>query len=178
MMNYVLTPLEEEIKKLYQSMGIYRPDQMELFDMAGKLEIWVHIADFESQSLEREEGLFSIILDIYKSEAEQWEDFGHELAHVLFHAGCQYKLPDSFVDFQESKANNFALHFCIPTFMILDSGLPYTWNEAILFVMDTFNVTEHFARKRLEHFNNQVIGFEFHKAIREAQREAELVLME
>src|SRR4051812_7759399 len=127
-MNYVLTPLEEEIKKLYISMDIHRPDQVDLWDIAKKLDIWLHIADYESQACERN-GLLSIVLDIYKSEAEQWEDFGHELAHILWHGGNQITMPDSFSEFQETKANNFALQFCIPTFMILDSGLPMTWNE-------------------------------------------------
>lgn len=174
-MKYVLTPLEEEIKKLYLSMGIKRPDQIDLWDIAGKLDIWLHIADYESQAVERKDGLFSIVLDIYKSESEQWGDFGHELAHILYHAGNQLKMSDVFADYQETKANNFALQFCIPTFMILESGLPSTWNEAILFLMETFNVTENFARKKLIHFERQVVGFQFHKAIWEAQKVADML---
>lgn len=173
-MKYALTPLEEKIKNLYLSMGIRRPDQIELCDIAANLNIWVHFANFESASCERENGLFSIVLDKNKSESEQWEDFGHELKHVLWDVGNQLEMSDSFSEFQEVKANNFALQFCVPTFMILDSGLPFTWGEATLFVMDTFNVTDTFARKRLEHFNKQVIGFEFHNAIREAQKMAEM----
>ncbi|MBT2722274.1 ImmA/IrrE family metallo-endopeptidase [Bacillus sp. ISL-46] len=173
-MNYVLTPLEEEIKKMYLSFGIRRPDQIELFSIANHLDVWVHIADYESQACERD-GLLSIVLDIYKSEQEQWEDFGHELAHILWHGGNQLDMSDSFAEFQEVKANNFALQFCVPTFMLLESGLPSTWNEAILYVMETFNVTEHFARKKLIHFERQVVGFQFHQAIWEAQKILELI---
>jgi Zn-dependent peptidase ImmA (M78 family) len=176
-MKYVLTPLESEIKKLYHTMGIQRPDQIELCEVAAKLNIWIHFEKVKSRAFDHD-GLFSIVIDSRILEPEQWQDFGHELGHVLNHDGDQLDMDPTFREFQEIKANNFAQHFCVPTFMILDSGLPYTWNEAILYVMDTFNVTDSFARKRLMHFNNQVIGFEFHKAIREAQREAELVLME
>jgi Zn-dependent peptidase ImmA (M78 family) len=172
-MNYVLTPLEEEIKKMYFSWGIRNPYQIDLYKIAEKLDVWIHIVDYESQSIERADGLFSVVLDIYKSEPEQWEDFGHELAHILYHAGNQLHMTDSFVEFQEIKANNFALQFCIPSFMILESGLPHSWNEAILFMMETFNVTENFARKKLIHFERQVVGYQFHKAIWEAQKVAE-----
>lgn len=165
-MEFQLTSLEQEVKNIYHSKNIYRPDQMDLLDLAYKLDIWLHIAPFESKAICSNE-LSSIVLDSRKSAQEQWEDFGHELCHVLYHYGNQLHLPECFTEFQEKKANNFALHFCVPTFMILDSGLPPTWNEATLFVMETFNVTEPFARKRLMHFNNQVIGFEFYEALRE-----------
>jgi Zn-dependent peptidase ImmA (M78 family) len=163
-MTYRLTLLEDQVKELYSSFGIYRPDQIDLKEIASKLNIWVHIAPFTSKA-QRYRGLHSIVLDSRISEPEQWEDFGHELCHVLRHAGNQLNMPKSFKDFQEGKANNFALHFCVPTFMILDSGLPYSWNEALLFIMDTFNVTERFAQRRLERLNAQFMGFNFQKAI-------------
>jgi Zn-dependent peptidase ImmA (M78 family) len=172
-MRYVMTALEKEIKQMYLSWGIRNPYQMDLYKIAEKLDVWIHIADYESQTIERADGLFSVVLDIYKSEAEQWEDFGHELAHVLYHAGNQLNMTDSFAEFQETKANNFALQFCIPTFMILESGLPPTRNEAILFLMETFNVTENFASKKLIHFERQVVGMQFHKAYWEAMKVAE-----
>lgn len=170
-MEYVLTNLEEKIKKMYLSWGIRRPDQMDMLEIAAKLDIWVHFLDSDSWALEKD-GLFSIILNKKKSEPEQWQDFAHELNHVLCHSGNQLNMSDSFAAFQEAKANNFSLHFCVPTFMILESGLPYTWSEALLFVMETFNVTEEFARKKLIHFERQVIGFQFHKAIWESQKVA------
>lgn len=172
-MNYVLTPLEEEIKKMYLSWGIQHPFQIDLFKIADKLDIWIHIADFESQACERN-GLMSIVLDIFKSESEQWEDFGHELKHILHDAGNQLEVSDAFANYQEVKANNFALQFCVPTFMILESGLPPSWNEAILFIMETFNVTEDFARKKLLHFERQVVGLQFHEAYCEALKVSEM----
>ncbi|MDD9312695.1 ImmA/IrrE family metallo-endopeptidase [Cytobacillus firmus] len=164
-MKYQLTPLENDIKNLYLTMGIYRPDQIDLEDIAFKLDIWLHEAKFKSRARSYK-GMHTIVIDSRISEPEKWEHFGHEVNHILYHEGNQLNMPSSFRQFQEAKSNNFALHFCIPTFMILDSGLPYTWNEATLYVMETFNVTEPFARKRLLHFNNQVIGFEFYEALR------------
>jgi Zn-dependent peptidase ImmA (M78 family) len=108
--------------------------------------------------------LLSIILDIYKSEQEQWEDFGHELAHILWHGGNQIEMPDTLARFQEVKANNFALQFCVPTFMLLDLVIPHNLNEAVFFIMETFNVTGDFARKKLMHLERQLIGYQFHRA--------------
>lgn len=171
-MDYVLTPLEEEIKKLYLSCGIYIPEQIDLFRIAEKLDIWVHIANYESQACERG-GLLTIVLNENKSTQEQWEDFGHELKHILWDAGNQLEMPDSFAKFQETKANNFALQFCVPTFMLLESDLPTYWNEAIRFISDTFHVTDHFAEKKLIHFERQITGFQFHEEFSRALKVAE-----
>jgi Zn-dependent peptidase ImmA (M78 family) len=164
-MEYQLTPLEQEIKELYHSYSIYRPDQIDMQDIAYKMDVWLHLLPFSSKAISRR-GLKSIIIDSRKTEPEQWEDFGHEVSHLKYHVGNQLWIRNDLVEYQETKANNFARHFCVPTFMLLDSGVPATWAEAMLFVMETFTVTENFAKKRLEHFNNQVIGFEFHEALR------------
>lgn len=164
-MIYQLTQLEQEVQELYHSFRIYRPDQIDMQDIADKMGIWLHTLPFRSKAINRN-GLKSIIIDCRKTEPEQWEEFGHEVSHLKYHVGNQLWIREDLVDYQETKANNFARHFCVPTFMLLDSGLPATWAEAMLFVMETFNVTENFARKRLEHFNNQVIGFEFYEALR------------
>jgi Zn-dependent peptidase ImmA (M78 family) len=172
-MNYTLTPLEAEIKRLYLSWGMCQPEQIDLFGIAEKLDIWIYVTDFESQAIEREEGLFSLNLDKNKSLQEQWEDFGHEIAHILNHGGNQLDMSEGFADFQETKANNFALQFCVPTFMLLDSILPSNRKETILYIMETFNVTEHFARKKLIHFERQVIGFQFHEEFTQALKVSE-----
>lgn len=164
-MKFLLTPLEHDVKKLYSSLGIRRPDQVDMMDIAEKLDIWIHEAPMVSRGRVYE-GMASMVLDSRVTRPKQWEHFGHELGHILNHSGNQLDMPSSFREFQESKANNFALHFCVPTFMLLDSGIPFTWGEATLFVMETFNVTEEFARKRLTHFNRQVIGFEFYREFR------------
>jgi Zn-dependent peptidase ImmA (M78 family) len=178
-MEYQLTPLEQEIKELYHSYHIYRPDQIDMQDVADKMGIWLHSLPLRSKAVSRK-GLNSIIIDCRKTEPEQWEEFGHEVSHLKYHAGNQLWIREDLIDYQETKANNFARHFCVPTFMLLDSGLPATWAEAMLFVMETFNVTENFARKRLEHFNNQVIGFEFYESLRrewKAQNKLESVYL-
>lgn len=164
-MEYQLTPLEQKIKELYHSFNIYRPDQIDMQDIADKMGIWLHALPIRSKAISRY-GLQSIIIDCRKTEPEQWEEFGHEVSHLKYHAGNQLFIREDLIEYQETKANNFARHFCVPTFMLLDSGLPFTWAEAMLFVMETFNVTDRFAKKRLDHFNNQVIGFEYYEALR------------
>ncbi|GIN59997.1 hypothetical protein J8TS2_43160 [Lederbergia ruris] len=64
-------------------------------------------------------------------------------------------LNNLFLAYQEWKANNFALHFCVPTFILIKyeiANIP----EGIPFITKTFNVTQKFAQKRLIHFRNQL----------------------
>lgn len=78
--------------------------------------------------------------------------FCHELAHILYHAGDQMKLPTEFIQYQEYKANNFALHAAIPTFMLLNMNLPNDYYQAVALLQKTFKVSLTFACKRLNHF--------------------------
>ncbi|HLR80429.1 MAG TPA: ImmA/IrrE family metallo-endopeptidase, partial [Bacillota bacterium] len=79
---------------------------------------------------------------------KQWQDFGHELGHVLCHAGHQLKMNHMFLKYQEWKANNFMYHFCVPTFMLYQLKEVNVHN-----VMDLFNVEHEFACKRLASFS-------------------------
>lgn len=86
------------------------------------------------------------------SEQQKWQDFNHELAHVLFHIGNQRKMTESFRLYQEYKANQFMYHACIPTFMLDDLKInDYTY-KTVLKVQHLFNVEFHFALKRLEQY--------------------------
>ncbi|TCS80343.1 ImmA/IrrE family metallo-endopeptidase [Tepidibacillus fermentans] len=155
MYNYKLTPLENWIKEFYQQLGITEPYQLDLNDIAAKLNIWLYFEEMSSRAFERK-GMASIIIDRRLSPAEQWEDFGHEMAHILRQCGNQIILPDSFVQFQEMRADNFALEFCIPTFMLLKLDLPNTSKKIIEFIMDNFNVTERFAKRKLDKFQRNL----------------------
>ncbi|WP_068722687.1 ImmA/IrrE family metallo-endopeptidase [Tepidibacillus decaturensis] len=148
MYNYKLTPLEKWIKDFYLQLEITEPYQLDMNDIAAKLNIWIYFENMSSRAIERK-GLASIIVDNRLSVAEQLEDFGHEMAHILRQSGNQMLLPESFVQFQEVKADNFALEFCIPTFMLLNFSLPQSKLAAIKYISDTFNVTLEFAKKKL-----------------------------
>lgn len=109
--NYQLTPLEQSIKDLYQSLSISEPHQLDMIDIASKLSIWLHFADITNMVIERN-GVYSIIIDRRLTRQQQWQDFGHELFHMLRHPENKLMLSTSIVQLQEAQATNFAFHFC------------------------------------------------------------------
>jgi Zn-dependent peptidase ImmA (M78 family) len=159
-LHYTFTPLESCIENLYKHLSICNPEELNMINIAAKLNVWLHFADVPSTAIDRG-GLYSLIIDRRLSKEQQWEDFGHELGHILRHAGNQMMLPDSMVQLQEAQAKNFALQFCVPTFMLLRLPFPATKREFIAEICSTFNVTEAFAKRRLEHFERQVYSHRF-----------------
>ncbi|MBN6887776.1 Zn-dependent peptidase ImmA (M78 family) [Cytobacillus horneckiae] len=157
-MKFQMTSLENNIGKLYNFLEIQTPEEIEMYKIAEKLDIWIHYWNKESKMNYRK-GMYSIILDNRKNSVRQWQDFCHELAHVIRHYGNQNKMHELFIDLQESQATNFMYHFCVPTFMLLKLNINdyININNGVDFVVKTFNVTEDFANKRLIHFRNQML---------------------
>ncbi|MGE7944095.1 ImmA/IrrE family metallo-endopeptidase [Lysinibacillus xylanilyticus] len=87
---------------------------------------------------------------------QQWQDFCHELAHVLLHTGDQGRMSPLFHEYQENKANNFMHHACVPSFM-LDEIEPS--NLTVEYVQQKFNEEYDFALKRLEQYHNKRLLF-------------------
>lgn len=166
-MNYIYTPIEDYMKKMYHHLSIYVPEEIDMIEIAAKLDIWLHFEDLGSRAIERN-GIYSIFIDKRSSRQEQWQDFGHELCHALIHCGNQLQLPREFILFQESKARNFAFHFCIPTFMLEKLELPKMKKEAIELIAMMFNVTRDFAKKRMERWIQQQEGFMFFEKLAES----------
>jgi Zn-dependent peptidase ImmA (M78 family) len=168
MFNYQTIPLEDYIKNLYQSLGIMEHYQLDMMEIAFKMNIWIHFKEMESKAVKLR-GLYSILIDSRLSPAEQWQDFGHELCHVLRQAGNQLDLPTDMIRFQETKAENFAYEFCVPSFMLLSISLPQQRNEAIQYVSETFNVTLDFADRRLVQIErrlmNSQLGLQYAAAV-------------
>jgi hypothetical protein len=166
--NYQLTPLEQSIKDLYQQLCISEPHQLDMIDIASKLNIWLHFADITSTAIERND-VYSIIIDRRLTRQQQWQDFGHELCHVFRHSGNQLMLPNSMVQLQEAQAANFALHFCVPTFMLLNLELPHTEKEIIYVISETFSVEPSFAKRRWERFWEQWNSYQFYQSLSKQQ---------
>lgn len=161
---YYTTILEDYVTNLYHNMGIFVPEQIDMLKVAEKLKIWLHFAPFGSRAIERD-GLSSIVIDERKTAPEQWEDFGHELGHILFQAGNQLYMPKMFLEYQEAKAHNFALHFCAPTFMLQKLAPTETKIEMLYLIASTFNITLRLAEQRLEHYENQLLAYRIQKAL-------------
>ncbi|MBA4536395.1 ImmA/IrrE family metallo-endopeptidase [Bacillus aquiflavi] len=169
-MKYVFTPLEDFVRDLYFSMSISSPEQISMTEIAENLNIKIHYYDEESEA-NNIGGIYRIFLNEQLTKQQQWQDFAHELCHILFHTGYQLRMPHYFRTYQEWKASNFAYQFCVPTFMLEKIKLPKRKNEGIEVIAQTFNVEFDFAKTRLERWIRQQEAFIFHQKIAE-QKEA------
>ena len=151
-LNYHTTLLEDTVKQIYFHLDIYHPRQLDILEIAHLLNVKIYFENISSRTYQGE-----IIIDSRLSSEEQWEDFAHELCHVLLHYGNQILYINSlFLEYQEWKADNFALHFCIPTFMLQRyeiASIP----DGIPFITNKFSVRQEIAEKKLVHFRNQLI---------------------
>lgn len=154
--HYQTTPLEQWVESLYHQHGITSPDQLTMTNLAAKLDIWIYCLDMNSMAIEKN-GLFSINVDRRLSAQEQWEDFLHELCHVLRHSGNQIVMPDRYVDWQEQDASAFQLYAAIPMTMLKKLSLPEQKNEMVAFLAEEFQVTYRLANERIEQIQRRVL---------------------
>ena len=148
-MTFIYTHLEEYIKNLYTSINITTPKQLDPRIIAPKLGMSLLYLPFDSMNSGN-----MISIDSRLLSEEQWQDFCHELGHAILHSGNQVKSRSLFREYQEYKANNFALQACVPTFMLKKIELPVDEEKAIKKIQLLFNVEHEFAQKRLNHYLN------------------------
>lgn len=154
--HYSSTPLEQWIEDLYRQHDLNKPHDLNIQTLADKFNVWIYFMQYRSQAIERN-GLYSICIDSRLNQAEQWEEFLHELCHVLRHAGNQIHMPTTYTQMQEVEANNFVLYAAIPYFMVKELKLPDIQNEAIDFLAETFSVTHSLAHRRLEQIQRRLL---------------------
>jgi len=168
---YSPTPLEQWIENLYREHHLTNPHDLHIQALASKLNVWFYFLELGSQAIERN-GMYSICIDSRLSPAEQWEEFLHELCHVLRHSGNQIHMPADYMQMQETEANNFVLYAAIPYFMVKELKLPDIQNEAIDFLSDTFGVTHQLAHRRLEQIQRRLLQGTFdHEVKRHHERQ-------
>lgn len=151
-MAYTTNSTEDYIHKLYRVIGILHPHQLNIDKIAAKLEIGIFYSPVESMNIGN-----AIILDNRVSRKKQWQDFGHELCHVLWHAGNQIIMPMPYQVYQENKSNNFARHLCIPTFMLEQIQFTEYDRDHVWRIEEIFNVEKNFAEKRWEQYVRNLI---------------------
>ena len=144
----VNTHLEDYIYHLYKKMEINNPEKIDMHLIAEKLNI--RIVYGSTVFCYR-----NYIMLKHSCARQQWQSFGHELAHVLLHSGNQMDMYPMYREYQEWRADLFALHFCIPTFMLEKLNLPSTRNEAISMIANEFGVSLKFAEVRLDKWLNK-----------------------
>lgn len=158
-----LSLLEEKVFSIYHSLNISEPSQINhdlIIDIISDIfNINIFYFD-ESSEANNLGGTYSIFLNVNQTKQQIWQDFAHELAHILGHDGYQRFMHNPFREYQEWQAEQFALHFCVPTFMLNHLELPSLKCEAVRFIATLFNVQDTFANNRLEKWlQNQEIYF-------------------
>lgn len=144
--------IERYIQQFYQSIEINDPLLLTIELIVDHLELevmyWPH-----SSAIARSSNQYIIFLNDRLSMQQQWQDFGHEMYHFFFDDAQFETLSKDYVTYSESKADYFAYHFCVPTFM-----LEKLKGVDVYDVMRLFNVEFNFALRRLEMFRNKIIG--------------------
>nr|WP_054550355.1 ImmA/IrrE family metallo-endopeptidase [Lysinibacillus sphaericus] len=154
---YNTSHTEDFIKNMYTKINIFKPEQIQLSYIAKCLGIKVFYWNEESRALFLK-GYPYIFINNHLSKQQQWQDFCHELAHVLMHSGHQGRLPPLFIEYQELKANNFMYHACIPTFMLNELSINDYLHTTVSGVSKLFQVEYDFALKRLmQYFNKRIV---------------------
>lgn len=143
---------ESFVTKFYQSININFPSELSILCIAEKLDLEVHFWNFGS-AIAQFNGIHKMFINKRLSEQQQWQDFGHEMYHYFFDDTKYDVLKESYAEYGESKADYFAYHFCVPTFM-----LDNLKEVSVYDVMELFNVEFDFALKRLEMYRNKVLG--------------------
>jgi len=140
------------VKRFYQSINIYHPYQLTINEIAEKLNLSIIYWPYSSE-ITLYKGVYKMFINEHLNDQQQWQVFGHEIGHFLLHEGNQANMYNLFLNYQESQADHFSYHFCVPTFMLNDLKV-VTINN----VMNLFNVEFDFALRRLEMYKNKCLS--------------------
>lgn len=152
---YIYSHLEDYIQDLYKRVRITNPHQLNKYVIGDRLNIGVYPVRGNSESLYFANRHY-IYIDRDLTSRQRWQDFGHELCHVLWHVGYQGRMHEPFRELQEWQADNFMFHFCVPTFMLQRIRLPPDKQTAAYVIAETFNVEPAFAAERLDRYVQKI----------------------
>ena len=142
---------EQLIYDFYQSINVSNATSLMIELITERLNM--HLLYWnESSAIARHDDRYIVFINESINEQQQWQDFGHEMSHYFTDHTRSNLLKESFVDYCETKADYFAYHFCVPTFM-----LKKIKGVDVYDVMELFNVEFDFALRRLEMYSNKVI---------------------
>lgn len=154
---YDPTPFEQWTEQLWNQAGIRSVAQLNIEEVADRLNVWIHYMNDTSRALEYL-GMRSILIDNRLDRKRQWEEFLHELCHVLRHAGNQTLMPKAFCEGQEAEANRFVLYAAMPLSMLSGMKLPNRMDEAAVWLAERFGVTPLLASRRLEQIQRKIFA--------------------
>lgn len=148
-----LSRTEDYIQQFLLERHIRKPKDLTIENIASSLDVSVYYWEYSSECVYVNEKCL-IFINYNRTPQEQWQEFGHEIAHYLWHAGRQEFLPTLFTELQEWQANYFSYHLCVPTFMLQRLKPRITPNM----IVNTFQVEYHFACKRLEMYQSKQLA--------------------
>lgn len=147
-----LNQTEYFITKIYRTLKISDPliiSKEIIVDLLKmKLVYWPH-----TSAIVEYENKYCVFIKETLNKQQQWQEFGHEMSHYFNDRINRKSVSSSFVNYCEVKADYFAYHFCVPTFMLLDLE-EITAHK----IMNLFNVEFDFAIRRIEMFKNKIIN--------------------
>ncbi len=141
---------EKHIYRLYKYINVVSFDQLTIDYISMALNIKMHYWN-DTSSIAIYKNNYKMFINENLNKPRQWQEFGHEMNHYIYDEGNQLHLPDTYKTYQESKADYFAYHFCVPTFMLAKLKGVTAYDIMIL-----FNVEFDFALRRLEMYKNKV----------------------
>lgn len=150
-MSYIYKPfpLDLWISRLFKSMGIITPNDIDIRIISKKLGITLTYS--EKRCYSNDEDDFKIInINKFFDKQTQREVFFHELCHILRHEGYQYKkMPVAFRELQEWDAARFTRYAAIPFHMLGNIN----WKSPTLIedMSNTFQISEEICQYRVEH---------------------------
>lgn len=142
---------ERYIKKLFLSLGINCISQLNIKELSNKLNLDVLFWNYGSE-LAYYNGCFKVFINNNQSMQCMWQDFGHEIYHYLNDQASYDLLHPGYYLYGECKADYFAYHFCVPTFMLNNFK-----EVSVNVIANRFNVEYDFALRRFEMYQNKIL---------------------
>ena len=142
---------EKQISEFYNSINITDYNCLSLEEVVRNIDVnlvyWPH-----SSSIAIYNNEYIVFINESINVQRQWQHFGHEMSHYFYDEISYDSLYEGYASYGESKADYFAYHFCVPTFMLLKMGEVTAYD-----IMYLFNVEFDFALRRLEMYESKLI---------------------
>lgn len=152
---YILSPIETRLNNIYFLNHVYLPHDLNIRNLSCIFDILLLLNEGPSAAYNIR-GIKSIVIDNRLPEYQQNEIFFHEMCHLIFHAGNQHNVNDSFLFFQEGQADTFALYAALPYFMLQQFDLADP--NIIEKLSEQFLLSYAFVAKRLQQIHNQILA--------------------
>jgi len=139
------------IESLYRRINIYHPHQLTINGIIQRLNLSVIYWKFASE-ITFYNSIYKVFINENLSVQQQWQDFGHEMYHYCHDHVVYDRLHECYAEYGESKADYFAYHFCVPTFMLMKLK-----EVSVNVIANKFNVEYDFALRRFEMYQNKML---------------------